>query len=229
MKTAQIIKTRPITLNTLEVKAVLNTNPDLTPINPNKPIKYQKRYVVKPTQSTPKVAPLELEPWIINGEREVDNNGSPCWIGKHPDYSTSQKWFSCDYGKIGDRLWVAETFSGDKNYIEYKANDAYYFNRSFPKWKPSSRMPKWASRITLEITDVRVERLQDITPSNIKAEGFGVYEESYLINPTTWMDKAIYLDQWVKRWNEANAKRGYGWETNPYVWVIEFKRVETTK
>lgn len=90
-------------------------------------------------------------------------------------------------------------------------------------WNPSIFMPRWASRITLEITDVRVERVQEITEEDARAEGFpgerwatghGDYSE---IAPS---------EQFRELWDKLNASRGFGWDANPWVWVIEFKRIE---
>jgi hypothetical protein len=82
------------------------------------------------------------------------------------------------------------------------------------KWKRAMYMPQFASRITLEITDIRVERLQDITGEDALKEGF--------CNYGTDVDT---LDAFCEAWQKLNAKRGYPWESNPWVWVISFKKV----
>jgi hypothetical protein len=92
-------------------------------------------------------------------------------------------------------------------------------------WRPSIHMPRWASRITLEITGVRVERVQEISGSDAVAEGIPA------VAGTTWESRPDNLNAWVvsqfrRLWNSINAKRGYGWDANPWVWVIEFKRLE---
>jgi len=89
-------------------------------------------------------------------------------------------------------------------------------------WSPAIFMPRWASRILLEITDIRVERLWDIrnNKQNWYAEGYCKPFEGTI----TWAMKA---DQWfAKLWDSINAKRGYSWDSNPWVWVIEFRRIE---
>lgn len=102
------------------------------------------------------------------------------------------------------------------------------------KWKRdvlSARfMPKWASRITLEITNVRVERLQNISEEDACAEGVETKERSYGVayrdyrgEPGAWMSEA--RASFGTLWDRINAKRGYGWATNPWVWVIEFQDV----
>ncbi|WP_455796639.1 hypothetical protein [Clostridium butyricum] len=82
-------------------------------------------------------------------------------------------------------------------------------------WKPSIHMPKVAARIFLKVIGVRVERLQDITEQGIKAEG--VTEE--------WPPHA--MDKFQELWNSTTKE--YGWDTNPYVWVIEFKRINKSE
>jgi hypothetical protein len=77
---------------------------------------------------------------------------------------------------------------------------------------------RWASRIELEITKIHAERLQDITAQDALAEGV---RESHFHQPADWMD----VDRYHELWNSINAKRGFGWDTNPYVWVVEFKRI----
>lgn len=121
----------------------------------------------------------------------------------------------CPYGVPGDRLWVREAWGqgyftppGDdttEGAIHYRATEL----DAHVTWKPSIFMPRWASRITLRITKVRVERVQNITGKDAIAEGV----ES--------------VDQYRKLWNSLNAKRDYGWDENPRVWVIEFRRVNS--
>lgn len=129
----------------------------------------------------------------------------------------------CPYGKVGDRLWVRETFC--PNYFDepdfttaYKAdytNDIADVVQE-PKWKPSIHMPRKLSRINLEITDIRVERLQDITDADAQAEGVDGWSGVVIVGN----DIAF-----AELWDKINAKRGYGWDKNPWVWVVTFKRV----
>lgn len=129
----------------------------------------------------------------------------------------------CPYGIPGDRLWVRETFAdlrgmGFGHKWAYRADtpegsesDRIRIGYGV-RWKPSIHMPRWASRITLEITDIRVERVQDITYIDAKAEGVE-YEKGYT-DPR---------EAFATLWNSINAKRDYGWAMNPWVWIIEFK------
>jgi len=86
------------------------------------------------------------------------------------------------------------------------------------RWRSSRFMPKTLARIWLEVTDVRIERLQDITIKDICSEGLA--ESIYDFKP---VQKGIEI--FANLWDSLNAKRGYSWESNPYVWVYEFKRI----
>jgi len=126
---------------------------------------------------------------------------------------------TCPYGQVGDHLWVREAYciqSGDM--AIYKADCSENFAKEF-KWYPSIHLPRWASRITLEITDVRVERLQEITEEDAIAEGC-----SLMVGTTAGGNMGIASARYsfMKLWDSLNAKRGYGWDKNPWVWVIEF-------
>jgi hypothetical protein len=134
----------------------------------------------------------------------------------------------CPY-QPGDILWVRETWSKDENgeYV-YRTNYGTTEDDSFPpsmfKWKPSIHMPKVAARIWLEVTNVRVERLQEITTDEAKAEGVlqpGVIPSNTLIRNT---EGSIPRTNFKILWESLNAKRGYGWDSDPWVWVVSFKR-----
>jgi hypothetical protein len=127
----------------------------------------------------------------------------------------------CPYGVPGDRLWVRETFCPQMN-----ATDRTPFYRStgdeLPschKWKPSIFMPRWASRITLEITEVRVQRVQDISEEDAKAEGGGFIREHPDADETL-SDKKLFQFLWESISGETS------WDANPWVWAITFRRIE---
>jgi hypothetical protein len=135
---------------------------------------------------------------------------------------------ACPYGQPGDRLWVREAFSYDRLDVDRDGIlPAWYWadgNPSSGDWtkpKPSIHMPRWASRILLEITAVRVEPLQDISEEDAKAEGVLITDE--------WTGCAEDLGgSYVKayRYLWDSIKGAGSWDTNPFIWVIEFKRVE---
>lgn len=151
----------------------------------------------------------------------------------------------CPHGSIGDQLWVRETFCQPsmrghlKNKsLRSKCNDVEYAAdmgiERFPlggnftprlqdfKWRPSIFMPRWASRITLEITNVRVERLQEITEEDAIAEGC-LQKPGITPSGTIGLGSAKYW--YMQLWDSINSKRGFGWKENPWCWVIEFKRI----
>ncbi len=90
-------------------------------------------------------------------------------------------------------------------------------------------MPRWASRITLEIVNVRVERVWEITTEDVLAEGIKQTKDGFYLAPLTGVVDFPWgnaVPAFASLWNEINDKRGYGWDVNPWVWVIEFKRLE---
>jgi len=132
----------------------------------------------------------------------------------------------CPFGQPGDRLWVRETFNNNWcDHIIYKADGGSAKAAGYAKepiWKPSIHMPHWASRITLEIDEVRVERLQDIDDDGAIAEGALSY------SPSTKSDWSVGFGVACFRnlWDSTCAKRGFGWEVNPFCWVIKFHILE---
>ncbi len=142
----------------------------------------------------------------------------------------------CPYGTPGDRLWVWESFClADANaYTSAKKinpdnpDEAAFFKedwwreKSHPKWKLS--MFRWVSRIMLEILNVRPERLQEISAKDVKREGIitSCPECDFGYEPSV----CTCIDEFARMWDSINKKRGYGWELNPWVWRIDFRRVE---
>lgn len=131
----------------------------------------------------------------------------------------------CPYGETGDHLWIRENFWQDKDTREllgYCADDEEkYSNNKTVKKTPSIHMPRSASRITLEITDIRVERLQDITQADACAEGVLLKSWEACDSFNTTPER-----QFCKLWKDINGPQS--WDKNPFVWVIEFKVLEIT-
>lgn len=129
----------------------------------------------------------------------------------------------------GDILYVRETFVQAAAHIFwYKADDKPWMSKDL-LWKPSIHMPKEAARNWLKVTDVRVERLQDIT-------GLSVQKEGIELDPKECASKFDFITElfllFQKLWDSTIKKSDldrYGWDTNPYVWVIEFERCEKPK
>ncbi|MGR2678682.1 hypothetical protein [Chromobacterium haemolyticum] len=123
----------------------------------------------------------------------------------------------CPYGQPGDRIWVRETYADAGCRLTYRADEDDGAHCVVEKWIPSIHMPRAACRLVLEITDIRVERLQDITYGDAQDEGWPpmVDGKPNPHDPITWF-KLL--------WEELYGAGS--WDANPYVWRISFKKVE---
>lgn len=183
------MKERPIIFNTEMVKAILEGRKTQT----RRPIKPQPEY---------------LEYGSI-----YSNKAEYRWSFKDHDFSNIESIIPfAPLGKLGDFLWVRETFSdqsspiGKDKFIVYKATEVEP-DLFEGMWTPSIHMPRWASRITLEITDVRVEHVQDIDETDADCEGVEKLECD------------TYTESFKKLWDSIYNN----WDDNPWVWVYEFK------
>lgn len=129
----------------------------------------------------------------------------------------------CPYGQVGDVLWVRETWDFGYPYA-YKADGAL----PITKWRPSIHMPKAACRLFLRITNVRVERLQDISEEDAIAEGVSRYPKSPIYGYKNYLHEDMYcltaVDSFRTLWHSINGEQS--WNDNPWVWVVEFERIE---
>lgn len=146
----------------------------------------------------------------------------------------------CPYGDAGSRLWVRETWAPydsqtiatrEKLGIFYRADDETKHSTD-GAWKSPIHMPRWASRITLEITAVRVERLQDISAKDILAEGavLRAHDDQFGHNPVSAFDGKCYMDLkslWSAGWQSINGAGS--WAANPWVWCLSFHRIQPPK
>lgn len=189
------MKERPIIFGAEMVRAILDGN------------KTQTRRVLK--QQPVDILPMKIpDRWV-------------CLIKRGPNRGQVIK---CRFGEAGDLLWVRETWATLPHYnhlppreipdfaeIAYKADG---LGRLHGKTRSPIHMPRWASRITLEIIGVKVERVQDISNTDCFSEG---------------IDKASFSGRtaFMIAWEIINRKRGYSWESNPWVWVIEFERAKS--
>lgn len=188
---------RPIIFSTEMVQAILEGR------------KTQTRRVIKPQNdfhgtmvNSLGYSESKLYTWAAFGNKE-----DPCFV-------------KCPYGKKGDLLWVKETFGicPDYNQSRYKADKGVDRAAVGGKWKPSIFMPKKYCRLWLGVIDIRVERLQDISEYDAMCEG----------DPTQGLiaSENIHVDWFKYLWDSINKERGYGWDVNPWMWVIEFRRME---
>lgn len=153
----------------------------------------------------------------------------------------------CPYGQPGDRLWVRETWrclhwveseedQRGLQIINYQADGKQIFKRFSPGkkarhtvgWRPSIHIRRWASRITLEITGIRVERVQEISEEDAKAEGVG-RESDFEIETHTGgcVQKVLRHRRAFETLWDSIAKPGKKWVDNPWVWIVEFERIES--
>jgi hypothetical protein len=135
----------------------------------------------------------------------------------------------CPYGRPGDRLWVRETFGHFERNENFKPGCEVFYRADgncleLEPWRPSIHMPRWASRILLEITGVRVERLQDINEADALAEGSFTWAGEQ-DTPVRDLDEARLV--YCQLWEEINGPGS--WDANPWVWVVEFERAEEGK
>jgi len=176
-----------------------------------------------------------------DGDGELIHHHSPRCPG-YCDYACDHR---CPYGSPGDRLWVRETWYCDHRdclsgpYVKPPTGeiDLYYradgeartqFEQLDPPdaniWKPSIHMPRWASRITLEITDVRVQRLQEISEEDAKAEGATLDKDGFPVAQRPLDDGYDCCRDWyADLWDSING--AHSWDANPWVWALTFKRV----
>lgn len=207
-------KERRILVNDMMVRALLDGS------------KTQTRQIIKPAPQM--VTDSRTEPWAGNPETLMQLLAQS---GKH-----------CPFGQPGDRLWVPETWRTDASLddkaprtfngwpVQYIADGkvlkhgAFYGDTNGKK-RPSLSMPRWASRIMLEIVSVRVERLQDISEADAQAEGVHAepcdHTRQSCADIGCWGPTAKGQYGWL--WESIN---GLGsWAANPWVWVVEFKRI----
>lgn len=159
-----------------------------------------------------------LKPPFEGADLECNGAGQWIWWDKskgEPSFNRARIPYA-----IGDRLWCRETFAltqhGKPVYrADARDQSGARWSSITPgdpdgevKWKPSIHMPRWASRLTLTVTDVRIERVQDVSEHDAKAEGFDGHPDPV---------GALFL-----LWDSLNAARGYGWEANPWVVALTF-------
>lgn len=222
------VKERPIIFSGEMVKAILDGKKTMT------------RRVVKFSDFTiDSITPLHIE--LVDGKYCLFNERNG-WLIGYPKFP---------YGKVGDRLWVRETWiqgyddplieseGDDENAVSiiYKADGKEEYRscsaETAENWgdfsadsemvgfKSPIHMPRWASRLLLEITDIKVERLQDISCEDAVKEGFSDKKPSGMQPAMMPNPKADFRNYW----DSLNTKKGYPWSSNPWVWVVEFKVV----
>jgi hypothetical protein len=160
----------------------------------------------------------EVAPASCRIKRGTYPNGSEGWFADWRHEAGWQRALHCDYGGPGDVMWVKEAFSACRHGVNHPACVDYRADgREDFKWTSPLYMPRALSRITLEVVDVRVERLWDLTEAEAIAEG--VATPSY---PPSVLEPHATLFQIV--WDRINGKKA-PWALNPWVWRVEFRRL----
>lgn len=209
------MKERPILFSGPMVRAILDGRKTVT----RRPVKLRGRWVIEQRE--------DGGLWPYDPTWSHGDDGSP--------------WIACPYGQPGDRLWVRETWCyahpdyhdeaegrrmGDRPVREYPApwwcHYAATDDVDEPRWRSPLYMPRWASRITLEVVDVRVERLHDITEEDAASEG--VRAEDVAVGNLRVLHEMGHLRYgFATLWERINGPGS--WAANPWVWRVEFRRL----
>ena len=202
------MKERPILMSTPMVQAILDGRKTMT------------RRIIK--------LPKKYNWYVFDGEVHLDSDSNE-------DYT-----FDCPYGKIGDVLWVRETWQNECEEIQIAGGDwsNAYLNATgkfvykadgevlpkdsvaFGKWKPSIHMPREACRLRLEITDIKVGRVQDISEEDAMKEGV---KGTGLSSAISADEIETARDRFLSLWESINGPDS--WHSNPWVWVVSFKKL----
>lgn len=218
------MKERPILFSAPMVRAILGGT------------KTQTRRAIKP----------QPPPEFCTGDVAAITNGKRWSISKMPErmawHPDPHPGILCPFGVPGTQLWVRETFAivprtayrcsvgvhqtlrpdDDHDAAIYRAG--WERSNGGFRWRPSIHMPRWASRITLEVTDVRVERLQDISEADAQAEGIERRGEEWRNYGDPMAPCIRPRTSYATLWASINGPGS--WDANPWVWVVSFKRVK---
>ena len=226
------MKERPIIFSAPMVRAILAGT------------KVQTRRVVKrqPPEILPAYAPKVYWPARDRHMTHGDPDGAAYLQFERPgDYDGAHVMrggfgFRCPYGQLGDRLWVREAWKAHttfdhlppreipQSHVWYMADEGY---KAESRYRQGMFMPRWVSRITLEVTAIRVERLQDISEADAQAEGVTPKWEpgcsGRLMEALGGFSFRPAASAYAELWEQINGPGS--WDANPWVWVVEFKRV----
>ena len=229
-------KSRPIIMSSDSVRAILENR------------KTQTRRVMKPQPTIGKEGyysdfspyPDSTAYWYERAEIDKDGEMYPGKKVFGVSSEDGEEGHVCHFGAPGDRLWVREAWkivtSIEKTWCSYKADFQEHTLAEMAQrcknfgngtgWKSPMFMPRKYSRLTLEITNVRCERVQEITTADIEQEGFVRLDTT----GNSYVDIAgmqHMFSEFAEIWDKLNGKRkGCTWEDNPFTWVIEFKKIE---
>lgn len=180
------------------------------------------------TQLRRPVKPQPVYGYVLHGDVLLPLDGDGCAI------ADMHRRVKIPY-RPGDVLWGRETWYDDMcpraaddhstgGYVYYRADDSgLNFEGERPTWRPSTTMPRWASRIALEVTGVRVQRVQEISAADAQAEGMAHIDVAYRVyNERPMTKEQAWVDAFRESWDSTYA-RTYPWSGNPWVWVYEVR------
>jgi hypothetical protein len=175
---------------------------------------------------------LEIKPWVVDGRQQQRGSGAPLWAALENDGNWHE--YGCVYGPVGKKFWVKEEYhiwgAPGQNILQYKADCE---NPQDYKWDNPRFMRREYSRETIEVTGLRLERVRNIDKAGAIAEGIEsklfpghvvpVYKLYGAVN--AWAYDPV--ESYMSLWDVINGKKeNCSWQDNPYVWVIQFRRVE---
>lgn len=170
---------------------------------------------------------------IMKQQPSVTSKSDGLWPDEKAQFVRNRAQYirdCCPYGQPGDRLWARETWGGDDLCgFAYRADHPDWprfqgdGEQPDSKWKPSIHMPRKASRLSLEITGIRVERVQDISEADAKSEGCQAAD--YATGRECILDPSMgsYRLHFQSLWDDTNGKGA--WDRNDWCWVVDFKRI----
>lgn len=220
MATQTAVKEKPILFSGPMVRAILDGRKTVT----RRVVKQQPTLGNHPQLGTP-LTKLIYCPYLGGFQQATDGGNCTCGLHNMPTWC-------CPYGMPGDRLWVKEAFYRSTEHANcyYTADGKGMGEGAWLRLKDrgpaafrSIFMPRWASRLTLEVVSVRVERLQEITDEDVIDEGFPRDESPP--HDGTRLNANGRRMCFAELWDRLNEKRGFSWESNPFVWRVEFKRL----
>lgn len=199
--------------------------------------KSQTRRIMKPQPSDVWTPFSWGEVHRMRDDEFVMKNGGPVVVGHGPSNEWGTEAYACPYGVPGDRLWVRETLRSapwrDFDAMTYAADGEHVWDLDNPcrwAWKrsalPSIHMPRLASRITREITEIRVQRLQDISEEDALAEGVtppSTNTAGSLFFVWSGIDPMSAKSAYATLWEEINGRGS--WDANPWCWCVSFRKV----
>ena len=151
--------------------------------------------------------------WNVDGCIAVDYKA---------DGTVRREWLMVDDEEQFEKYWIQSSEDAKKAGLSTDDNGEYHWDpgEAPTRWRPSIFMPREASRLYLKVTDVRAKRVQDIIGDQCAAEGIALY------SGPVGKREDYYRGEFLKLWDNLNAKRGFSWSANPWVWVISFEKTE---